>query len=220
MPVIDLAFEVAGTTIPLDYGYGLFSALCRVVPRLHGDRKVGVHPIRGIRLQPRRLTLVPQSRLRLRLPAEEIAPYLVLAGSRIELEGDHLAVGIPRVEPLRPSANLTARLVTIGQIIEPGAFEESLGRQLAGYGVSAKAKIQPSTDPERKGQPTRRVLRIKGRKIVGYAVRVDGLTAEESLTVQEHGLGSRRRMGCGMFVPVFQGPTRHPGEENPREGGD
>ena len=64
MPVIDLAFEISGTTIPLDYGYGLFSALCRVVPQLHGDRRVGVHPIRGIRLQPRRLTLVPQSRLR------------------------------------------------------------------------------------------------------------------------------------------------------------
>src|ERR1700733_3363319 len=111
MPIIDLAFEINGTTIPLDYGYGLFSALCRVVPRLHGDRQVGVHPIRGIRYQPRRLTLVPQSRLRLRLPSEEISSYLALAGSRIELEGSFLSVGIPRVETLSPSTNLMSRLV-------------------------------------------------------------------------------------------------------------
>ena len=47
MPVIDLAFELRGAEIPLDYGYALFAALSRVVPRLHGDRRVGVHPIRG-----------------------------------------------------------------------------------------------------------------------------------------------------------------------------
>ena len=54
------------------------------------------------RLQPRRLTLVPQSRLRLRLPSEEVATYLALAGTDLDLDGDRLSVGIPRVEPLRP----------------------------------------------------------------------------------------------------------------------
>ena len=214
MPIIDLAFELTGTTIPLEYGYGLFSAICRVVPQLHGDRSVGVHPIRGIRLQPRRLTLVPQSRLRLRLPSEEIASYLALAGSRLDLEGAVLSIGIPRVETLRASTSLASRLVTIGRLIEPEAFEESVHRQLASFGVSATASLVPSTDPSRVGQPTRRVLRIKGRKIVGYAVRVDGLTAEESLMVQENGLGSRRRMGCGVFVPLFSGSTRPLGEES------
>jgi len=35
-------------------------------------------------------------------------------------------------------------------------------------------------------------------------VLIEGLTAEESLTVQEHGLGGRRHMGCGLFVPFIQ----------------
>src|SRR3954470_12986294 len=135
MPTIDLSFAISGTTIPLDHGYALFSALCRVVPTLHGDRLAGVHPIRGVRLAPRRLTLVPQSRLRLRLPSEEIAPFLALAGARIDLEGGLLSVGIPRVEALRPSADLAARLVTIGRFVEPGAFEASIRRQLASLGI-------------------------------------------------------------------------------------
>jgi hypothetical protein len=37
MPVVDLSFVLAGTTIPLDHGYSLFSALCRLVPALHDD---------------------------------------------------------------------------------------------------------------------------------------------------------------------------------------
>jgi len=196
MPVIDLAFDLHGDAIPLDYGYGLFGALCRVVPRLHDDRRVGVHPIRGLRLAPRRLTLVPQSRLRLRLPSEEVAQYLALAGATLDLEGDLLSVGIPRVEPLHPAPALAARLVTIGRLIEPGPFEESVLRQLRSLGVSAQPAFLPEADPSRAGRPTRRVLRIKGHRIVGYALRVAGLTAEESILVQEQGMGSRRRMGC------------------------
>ena len=202
MPTIDLAFELRGTTIPLDYGYALFAALSRIVPQLHGDRRVGVHPIRGLRLGPRRLTLVPQSRLRLRLPSEEIAPYLALAGSTLDLDGDRLRVGIPRVESLRPAADLTSRIVTIGHRAEPESFAASVRRQLADLDVSAMPSFAPSPHPDHVGEPSRRVVRIKGKRIVGYALRVHGLTAEESLLVQEHGLGSHRRFGCGVLVPL------------------
>jgi CRISPR-associated protein Cas6 len=70
MPTIDLSLAIKGTTIPLDYGYALFGALSRIVPQIHGDRRIGVHPIRSIRQEPRRLTLVAQSRLRVRMPIE------------------------------------------------------------------------------------------------------------------------------------------------------
>ena len=39
MPIIDLSFVLVGTTFPLDHGYCLFSAICRVVPGMHGDRR-------------------------------------------------------------------------------------------------------------------------------------------------------------------------------------
>jgi CRISPR-associated protein Cas6 len=202
MPVIDLAFELRGTSIPLDYGYDLFAALCRVVPSLHGDRRVGVHPIRGIRLEPRRLTLVPRSRLRLRLASEEIAPYLALAGKRLDLAGSTLSVGIPHVEGLRAAPMLVSRLVTIGRLVEPEAVAESLRVQLASLGIEGTLALLPSTDSARAGAPTRRVIRIKGKRLVGYAVGVRGLDADGSLRLLEHGLGSHRRMGCGLFVPA------------------
>ena len=68
MPVIDLSFVLVGRSIPLDHGYSLFSAICRVVPSLHGDRRVGVHPIRGQQTAPGVLTLTDRSRLKVRLP--------------------------------------------------------------------------------------------------------------------------------------------------------
>jgi CRISPR-associated protein Cas6 len=52
------------------------------------------------------------------------------------------------------------------------------------------------------GEPIRRTLGIHGKQIVGFAVRVDGLSSEDSLTLQARGLGGRRRFGCGAFVPA------------------
>ena len=124
MPVIDLSFVLVGRAIPLDHGYNLFSALCRVVPSLHGDRRVGVHPIRGQQTAPGVLTLTDRSRLKVRLPSEEIAPYIALAGQSLDLEGHHLRVRIPQVDALVPAANLASRLVTFRHALTPEAFEE------------------------------------------------------------------------------------------------
>jgi CRISPR-associated protein Cas6 len=201
MPMIDLAFTLQGTTIPQDHGYALFGALSRIVPQLHGEKRIGVHPIRGIHTAPGRLTLVPGSKLRLRLPSEEIAPYLALAGTSLDLDGSRLRVGIPRAESLIPAPNLTSRLVIYPRLTDPKQVLDSARKQLQYHQIAAQPELIPSTDPRTEGQPARRVLRIKGRKIVGYALRVAGLTAEESIRLQGAGLGGRRRFGCGVFVP-------------------
>jgi CRISPR-associated protein Cas6 len=43
-------------------------------------------------------------------------------------------------------------------------------------------------------------MRIHGKTIVGFTVLVQGLTAGESIQLQEEGLGGRGKMGCGFFV--------------------
>ena len=199
MPVIDLSFVLVGTTIPLDHGYALFSALCRVVPGLHGDATAGIHPIRGIRTAPGVLSLSDWSRLKIRLPSEGLSPYIALAGKEIELDGHHVRVGIPQVEGLVPAPYLASRLVTFRNALTPSAFEEDVRRELERLEIAGTPDLVPSARPNWDGQPVRRVLRVKEKKVVGYALRVGGLTAQESLRLQEIGLGGRRRMGCGVF---------------------
>ena len=68
--------------------------------------------------------------------------------------------------------------------------------------VAGTPHLVPAARPKFVGQPLRRVLRIKDRRVVGYSLRVLGLTAEESIRLQEEGLGGRRRMGCGVLLPM------------------
>ncbi|MGE3818122.1 MAG: type I-MYXAN CRISPR-associated protein Cas6/Cmx6 [Isosphaeraceae bacterium] len=198
--MIDLSFELREGRIPLDYGYPLYAALSRRVPRLHEAGRVGIHPVRGVRLEPRVLTLVPGSRLRLRLPPEEVVHYLGLAGSTVELDGFPMRIGIPRVEPLIPSVRLASRLVTIKGAEDIEAFRATARRFLEEAGIAAEPVLAADAED---GGPQRRVFRIKGRRLVGFSLRVVGLTAEESIRLQEEGLGGRRRMGCGVFVPFL-----------------
>lgn len=46
----------------------------------------------------------------------------------------------------------------------------------------------------------RQSLRIKDRQIVGYCIAFENLRPEESICLQQQGIGGRRKMGCGVFV--------------------
>ncbi len=190
MPYVDLAFRLTGTTVPVDHGYALYAAVSQLVPEIHGAKEIGVQPIRGVYGGDGILHLAAFSRLILRLPDDQIRLYLQLAGKKLEVDGYSLRVGVPEVRTLRPAARLRARLVTIKGFLEESPFLEAAKRQLQSLSVTGEVLL---------GE--RRTFRIKEKQVVGFEVAVNGLTAEESLTLQEHGLGGRRRMGCGVFVP-------------------
>src|SRR5262249_19481376 len=80
--VIELTFPTIGSTIPTDHGYALYGALSRIVPALHdADSPVRIGPIRGAYAGNGVLNLDRRfSFLRLRLPADQIAQVLPLAG--------------------------------------------------------------------------------------------------------------------------------------------
>ena len=190
MPSIDLAFRLTGSAVPVDHGYALYAALSRILPEIHATKDIGVQPIRGVYSGKGTLHLADFSRLILRLPYEQIQAYLKLAGKRLAVDDHPLSVGVPEVRTLRPVVRLRARLVTIKGFLQEEEFLAAAKRQLAQLGISGQAHLW-----------TRRTLRVRDQQIVGFEMGVTQLTAEESLTLQEQGLGGRRKMGCGVFVP-------------------
>ena len=212
--ILDLEFPLTGDDLPLDHAYPLYAALSRRLPWLHGasppvdageaaEPAPGVFPVVGRPTQKRTLALSPRSRLRVRLPAHRLAEAASLAGERLKVAGQCVTTGPPTLIPLRPCPTLVADLVTIKLAhhskTDPLPFLQAVDRQLAALGVEAEAGLRTHSGGERAGQPHRKVLRIRGAIRVGYPVVVMGLTADDSLQLQRHGLGGRRRMGCGLF---------------------
>lgn len=212
--VIDLFFPILGDTLPADHAYPLYAALSGVVPAFH-DPAAGVRfaPIGGPPFDRGRLQLTPRSRLRVRLPQERIGDVLPLAGQRLEVGGHAVRLGVPFVAALEPAATLWARLVVIKcsargdkgknlRYTEVGPFLAAARARLTALGIKGELTVPVKSAGPRAGEPLRRVVRVKGRAIIGFGMLVAGLTADESLRLQAHGLGGRTRLGCGFFVPV------------------
>jgi len=225
MPTIDIGFRLTGREIPADHGYALYGAVSRHVPWTHNPAQeaLGIHPINGLLAGNRLLHLTPSSRLTFRLDADHVHELLPLAGKELDLDGHKLRVGVPTAYTLKPAATLRSRLVTINMRVKenltPESFLAAVQADLTALGIKgvpglvkrqgAKALEGKSAATADRSPFIRRTLFIKNKDhpaiVVGYAVIVQGLTAaEESLKLQEHGIGGRRRFGCGIFVPVRQ----------------
>ena len=81
--------------------------------------------------------------------------------------------------------------MTIKSFMESHAFLEAARRQLAElHSRCAEGNVTVGA---------RKVITVGGQKVVGFSVRVSGLSDEASLALQERGIGGRRKMGCGVF---------------------
>lgn len=203
---VDVAFSLTGDRVPAEHGYGLFSAMCRLIGDLHGASWLSVHPIRGEPNRDGTLTLRPDElALRLRVDPAYLERVLPMEGATLNIEGHVVKVGASRVLPLEPVEELGARMVVLKDNIERDEFEAYLRRRLDVVDVSAAVEIPMPKGEAAAGQHPdgRRVLRIRQQAIVGYPVILRGLSAEDSLRVQGLGIGGRQRFGCGVFSPMW-----------------
>lgn len=207
-PTLDILFRVIGTELPTDHGYALYGALSRILETeedqwMHGNPHIGLHTVRGAPLGNGRQPVGPNARLGLRLPHNLLPRSLKLAGKSLDLDGCKLRVGVAETRALVPAATLHCRITTTKNGEEPARFDAEVARQVAALGIRGKVFRVPEGSGGRDGRdPSRRIVRIKNKRIVGYSVLATELTAEESILLQERGLGGRRRMGCGVFVPT------------------
>ena len=199
--MIDLSFVLtANCDIPADHGYHVYAAVSRLLPSMHEPNRIGIHPIRGRLVGDRRMQICDFSRLTIRIAPERIADLLPLAGKQLSIAGRQIRVGVPEVHALKPVVALRSRLVTIkvsgdrNETRPPheASFLSAARRQLDALGISPDAQLAVGK---------RRTLRIKDKEVVGYELLASALSADESLELQSVGLGGRRHMGCGIFIP-------------------
>lgn len=191
---LDVKFIVLprGMPLPADHAYPMYSAISRVLPVLHENDDTGIFPITGVQTGDRNMILTAESRLAIRLDVERIPTILPLAGKSLGLGRTMLQIGVPTVHALIPAATLRSRLVTIKGFMEEDEFIAAVRRQLDLIGISQEATIHLGK---------RRTLCIHDKNVVGFEVFLGNLNETDSIQVQETGIGGRRKMGCGLFLP-------------------
>jgi len=186
---------VQGDRLPADHGYRLYSALVAQVPALKDlDWQLGT--ITGIPDQRGWIQLGSRSKLWLRCPLPVVAMLQPLDNAVLHLSAGSstafLRLGSLSGQTVEPVPALTSRLIVIKQLagteVSEFNFGLSLGRQLESLGIGRLPEL---------GQ--RGCIQVKGHRLIGYGCKFSELEPEQSLALQAHGLGGKRRMGCGVF---------------------
>jgi CRISPR-associated protein Cas6 len=199
--VVECTLDIKGEYLHIDHAYELFSALCRKQIALHDSSlKIGIFGINGSpdRRNKTILHLSDKSKLRLRLPIQAVGIAYRLEGHSLIVGGYELQLGEVNISLLNPSPSLTSRLIVIKDATEPDLFLASCQRQIDKLNIKGEIALNDRSN----GQAKYKTIKVRGFTVMGFGLTVKNLTPVDSLILQQEGLGGKRKMGCGMFIPV------------------
>lgn len=186
---VDAAFPIDGTTLPRDHAQALQQALCAQLPWLGTDPLAAIHPIKVVHGNDEQALLSQRTRLLLRVRARRLDDLMALAGLDIGVDGHLLRLGVPHLRELQPHATLYAYRVAADSADEV-TFMAAVDRELAQLAIGGERVC---------GKRQRMV--ISGRELDTFSLMLHALPPEQSMRLQQHGLGLHRLLGCGIFVP-------------------
>lgn len=202
---LDILFPLKGNLLPIDNGYLVYSALSRLCPNIHELSDIGIHPIAGRPNRYKQLKLTQRSKLKIRIPLEQIPlVYQFLVEQTFKIGENQFQIGIPEYKALSSASRLYSRLVIIRRSRKPEDFIKTAQQQLDSLGITGKINLLQKSN----GQLQCRQLTLRKKEgtfpLIGYGVEVTDLSEADSIKLQQQGIGGKRKMMCGVFVPSWK----------------
>ena len=132
--MIDLQFDLVGTTIPADNAQFLADALQRLLPWLGEDGGAGIQHLKGAETNSGDATLNINRRTKLyvRVPKVRLDDMQQLIGQTLDLAGHSLQIGSFKTREFTAFANIYAHFVDTGGASEE-QFVQDVMRELDGH---------------------------------------------------------------------------------------
>lgn len=185
--MVDVVFDLSGTSVAQDYPFALWSEISRLLPWLKDVENVGILPLRGS-LSGEHTLLSRRTKLILRVPAERVALTAILSGQQLQIDGSTLEVGKGKQRQLQPATTLHAYMVesNLGEV----EFLADMKKKLQAMNISCNLICD-------------RYRHIKGanQSLSGFGLVLHDLKPQASMQIQCGGLGGARQFGCGIFIP-------------------
>jgi CRISPR-associated protein Cas6 len=198
--IVDAVFAITCRTLPVDHAYALSQAIQAELPWFAEEPCAGLHTVYGAASasgwqRPEGagalLQLSRRAKLALRLPRTRLDDAAALLGRSLEVAGWPLRVDKLAVRPLSRITSLFSRCVVITAAGDEAGFLAAAAGELGALGINPATVLCGRVTP----------IATPARTYRGRSLMLAGLTAEQSLVLQRHGLGAERKLGCGLFIP-------------------
>ena len=190
--MIDLQFDLVGTTIPTDNAQMLADALQGLLPWLNENSGTGIQHLKGAETNSgdASLNINRRTKLFVRVPRTRVADMQKLVRQRLDLAGHALHIGSFKTREFSPFSNIYAHFVDTGSATEE-QFVQDVMRELDGHFQLRCGFIC--------GMP--QMLQSASGPLHGYSLMLHDVPPHKSLQLQDEGLGRNRLLGCGIFIP-------------------
>jgi CRISPR-associated protein Cas6 len=198
--VTDIAYQIRCRSLPVDHAWALSEAVQKILPWIGSEAGAGVHTIHVAEsgngwMRPEGaddlLYLSRRTRLQIRVPRHRVAEAEQLVGRTLDVAGHELTVEKAALKPLTPFAAVFSRYVESAGTQDENAFLAATVRELAQLGVR----------PLKMLCGIEKTLATPDGPVRSRSLMIADLTLPESLRLQQRGLGPRRALGCGLFLP-------------------
>lgn len=198
--IVDIVYQIDCRTLPVDHAWALSQAVRMVLPWLEEEPSAGVHPIHVAEsgngwMRPENaddlLYLSRRTKLVLRVPRKRIDAAQTLVGRQLDVAGHALRVEKASLRPLSPITTIFSRYVVSAEGLDETAFLKTALREMETFGVRPK-KMMCGIE---------KYIATPDQPVHTRSLMLTELKQQESVTLQQCGLGPMRHLGCGLFIP-------------------
>lgn len=197
--VVDLLFRVRGQRLQIDHAQALAEAL-QAHLGVELCARIGVHGIHlasaGNGWQPPEqsdveVPLPRRARLAIRVHRDDREAVERISQQALQIGGQAIHIEESSARPLSMLGSLHARAICCDREQPEMDFLAQVAQEMRQLGIDVARMICG-----RSGE-----IRTAAGPVATRALMVADLKPEESVLLQQHGLGERRLLGCGLFVP-------------------
>ncbi len=200
--VIDLSFKVDCRALKLDHAWALTAAVCEILPWFHDEPQAGIHHIyisqsgngwcRADEGGDEIIQLSRRTRLKIRVPEKRRKDALGLVGKTIRVNDNELTFGKAETLLLSKITTIVSRHVYIpGTEHDEELFLQHAHSELQQMGINARKLLCGKSHQ----------LQTHKGPITTRSLMLADLSAEDTVHVQENGIGQYYTYGCGIFIP-------------------
>lgn len=198
--VVDVSYRISCRALPVDHAWALSQAVCAALPWIPDEAGAGVHTIHVADsgngwMRPEGmdelLLLSKRTRLVVRIPRARYEEATVLIGRTLDIAGHPLRVEEATIKPLSVITTIFSRYVVSDATDDENAFLNAMVLEMNALGVRPKKMLCG----------IEKHLATPDGPIRARSLMVAELTQDESIALQRRGLGHRRHLGCGLFIP-------------------
>ncbi|MBT8438628.1 MAG: type I-MYXAN CRISPR-associated protein Cas6/Cmx6 [Gammaproteobacteria bacterium] len=202
--VVDLLFNIECRELPVDHIYQLSQAIHQALPGRAEDNELGVHPVHLAGSQNgwerpdeslgQNLILSKRTKLILRVRKEHQQDVVDrLHNITLDIDGFEMTVKKPKVRKLRKDSTIFSRAIVCSEseTEDEMQFLNRMQQELALMGIIIKKALCGKTSQ----------FKTPDGPVLTRSLMLADMSPEDSVKLQQTGIGPLRDMGCGIFLP-------------------